>query len=188
MAETLLHELPWARVLAGNNELKIRAKSSDEVGPEAADAVALRFQVPVENLAGSGWVGAIFADILQGSSADGPTERVQLKLGFKMDPGSTLELYATRLNGSNDSDEIRIFRFALDGAEFGVPLKGIVGDPASLGSGVPSMVTRFYTDHGKFMVNWQDDTGQPSGIVYDMQSGTPVAVGRVLIEMFPIEP
>src|SRR3990167_6324204 len=137
MAETLLHELPWARVLAGNNELKIRAKSFNEAGSEAADAVALRFQVPVENLAGSGWVGAIFADILQGSSAEGPTERVQLKLGFKMDPGPVLELYATKLNGSNDSDEVRIFRFGFDGAEFGVPLKGTVS-----GGAAPSKVAR----------------------------------------------
>jgi len=27
--------------------------------------------------------------------------------------------------------------------------------------------TRFYTDRRRFCVNWQDDTGQPTGIVYD---------------------
>src|SRR3990167_636591 len=175
MAETLLHELPWARVLAGNNELKIRAKSSNEAGPDAADAVAIRFQVPVENLEGSGWIGAIFADILQGDSANGPTERVQLKLGFKMDPGPVLELYATRLNGSNYSDEIRIFRFGLDGVEFDVPLKGLVSNGS-----VPTQVTRFYTDHGRFLINWQDDEGFPTGIVYETSSGTPV--GQVHID------
>src|SRR3990167_5720196 len=46
--------------------------------------------------------------------------------------------------------------------------------------------TRFYTDHGKFCINWQDDTGQPTGIVYNTNNGstdesTWVAVGRLRI-------
>ena len=172
MAETLLHELPWAKVLAGNNELKIRAKTVAEGGADAADAVAIRFQVPVENLAGSGWIGAIFADIIQGSSADGPTERVQLKLGLKLDPGPVLELYATKTGGSNDSDEIRIFRFGLDGAEFGVPLKGVTG-----GGGMPSA---FRSDDNRYLYNVQGDPTPeyPYGriVQYRVDTMQPVAI------------
>lgn len=151
MAETLIADLPWARLLAGNNELKLRAKTTAEGGQEAADALMFRFQVPVDNLAGSGWLGCIAADILKGNTVDGPTERVQLKLGFKLDPGPVLELYATREGGSDDRDEIRIVRFALDGAEFGVPLTGL-GTPAP--SSFPSA---FRSDNGKYHYNVQGD-------------------------------
>lgn len=57
--------------------------------------------------------------------------------------------------------------------------------PYSTGGG-GGRVTRFYTDGGKFCANWQDDTGQPSGVVYDTKQ-TPdetqwVAVGKVRID------
>lgn len=48
-----------------------------------------------------------------------------------------------------------------------------------------SRVSRFYTDHGAFCVNWQDDTGQPSGIVYkthgSADESTWTAVGRIAV-------
>lgn len=53
------------------------------------------------------------------------------------------------------------------------------------GISTATRVTRFYTDGGKFCVNWQDDTGQPTGIVYRV-TGTDeaawVPVGRVRID------
>jgi len=58
-----------------------------------------------------------------------------------------------------------------------------------LGLGSPGRVTRFYTDGGKFMVNWQDDTGQPTGTIYRVDETKPesewVAVGYIPIEMLP---
>lgn len=44
----------------------------------------------------------------------------------------------------------------------------IVAHVPIVGAPVQSRVTRFYTDHGEFCVNWQDDgDGPPRGIVYD---------------------
>ena len=174
MAETLVYDMPWARLLAGNNELKLRAKAVAEGGPASADALMLRFQAPVENLAGSGWLGCIAADVI----SDG-VERVQLKLGLKLDPGPVLELYATKPGtAGDDKDEVRVFRFALDGVEFGVPVKGVVA--------AAPRVSRFYTDRHRFCVNWQEDTGSPAGIVYDTHGNadeaTGTAIGRLRLE------
>lgn len=175
--ETTIRDLPWARFIAGNNELKLRAKTVAEAGPEAADALMFRFQVPVENLQGSGYLGVIGADIMR----DG-VERVQMKLGFKLDPGPVLELYATRPGtAGNDGDEVRVFRIALDGVEFGVPLKGIA-------IGAQERVRRFYTDRDVYVINWQDDTGKPTGTIYRVDPTKPEdqweAVGEVPIRMF----
>lgn len=65
----------------------------------------------------------------------------------------------------------------------------VAGDdgPYSTGSGGSGKVTRFYTDGGKFCINWQDDTGSPTGIVYSTNNGstdetTWVPVGKVKID------
>lgn len=105
--ETIVYQLPWAWMLAGMNELKLRAKTIAEGGHGADDAVGWRFQVPRENLQGSGWLMALFADIM-----DGTTERVQFKLGIVMDvppgggaPSPYLVAYATDPNGQGDGDD-----------------------------------------------------------------------------------
>ncbi len=57
-----------------------------------------------------------------------------------------------------------------------------------VGGTVSGRVTRFYTDGGRFIINWQDDTGKPTGIVYDTHGTTDesrwTAVGKVPIEYF----
>lgn len=56
------------------------------------------------------------------------------------------------------------------------------------GASVPATqrVTRFYTDGGRFAINWQDDTGSPVGVVYNTNSTADesawVAVGKVRID------
>ena len=168
MSETLIYDLPWARFLAGNNELKLRAKTVKEAGPAAADAVMFRFQVPHVNLSGSGWLGAIAADVIDSNGV----ERVQIKLGFKLDPGPVLEVYMTTPGSAgNDADEKLVFRL-----------------PGGVSS--PSRVTRFYSDNGKFCYNVQGDPASgPAGriVVYDTNNnhpdeGTWTAVGLITPE------
>ena len=70
--------------------------------------------------------------------------------------------------GFEDADYRRMFSIRHDGATVAVP-----------------RVTRFYTDGGTFCVNWQDDTGQPTGIVYRVtgpDESAWVPVGRVRID------
>lgn len=69
-----------------------------------------------------------------------------------------------------------------DGVVYEVPIiakKGIIG-------AVTGRVTRFYTDGGKFCINWQDDTGWPNGVVYDthdsIDESTWTHVGSVRID------
>jgi len=176
-----IYNLPWAWFLAGNNELKLRAKTAEEAGdPRAADALMFRFQVPAENLTdrGTGWIGAIAADVMRNG-----VERVQLKFGLKLEPDPVLELWVTRLGSDgNDADEKRVFQIGLRGAEFDVPLKG-VGVPAGGGG----QVTRFYTDGGKFCFNFQDADGTPGCVIYRVNGtdeSTWEAVGTMPIQLF----
>ena len=65
----------------------------------------------------------------------------------------------------------------------GQPVREIlVASRHGLSGPAAGRVTRFYTDGGKFCVNWQDDSGQPVGVVYDTHGSadesTWTAVGR----------
>jgi hypothetical protein len=84
-------------------------------------------------------------------------------------------------NDIRDADQVKVIEFFSDHIEIKVPVKGL----SSVSSG---RVTRFYTDGGKYIVNWQDDTGKPSGIIYDTHGTTNeaewTAVGRIPIEYF----
>lgn len=76
--------------------------------------------------------------------------------------------------GWNDANYERVFAIRHDGPVF---YKGMA----------PTHVSRFYTDHGKFCINWQDDTSEAAGIVYSTNDGsadesTWVAVGKVRID------
>lgn len=84
--------------------------------------------------------------------------------------------------GENTDAAMReIFVMFHDGVHFKVPIFA-----PNLGGGAPGRVTRFYTDHGRFCINWQDDTGQPTGIVYATQGSVDEArwsaVGKVRID------
>ncbi len=85
-------------------------------------------------------------------------------------------------NDIRDADQPKVIEFFHDHIEFKVPVKGLQLPAGS------ARVTRFYTDGGRFMINWQDDTGRPAGIVYDTHGTTDeskwTAVGRVPIELF----
>ena len=189
MVDILIHDLPWARFLAGNNELKLRAKTVAEAGTDQArDALFFRMQVPAENIAddvldrffkflepfraatvgqassviaGSGWLGGIAADIIDSHGI----ERVQIKIGFKLDPGPVIEAYLMRPGSAgNDADEVRLFRFALDGIEFAAPLKGVNSVPIG-------PIRQFRSDDDRYVYNVQGDPTPeyPSGriVQYD---------------------
>jgi hypothetical protein len=178
MAEVKIFDMPWGEIWLGNNELKIRAKSVDQVGEEAGDALAIRFQVPKENLKGSGWLGAIFADVLDGRSSQGPTERVQLKLGFVMDPGPTLRLIATRLGGSNDADEKMVFSLSLDKAEFGVPVTA----PGLSQAKEPGQFFSYYQGRRLAFNPQADPESLGKIVIYDAPEGSEanwVAIGEI---------
>lgn len=165
MADREIANLPWAWFLGDNNELKLRAKTASEAGTsEAPDALMFRFQVPVDNLAGSGWIGCIAADILSGRDSDGPTERVQIKLGFVMDPDPQLRCVMTRLGGSNDADELEVFSFSLNGSRINGVQVGAAG-----GGGAPQG-GRFFTSHENTHLMFQaqaDPMSRGNLVVYD---------------------
>ena len=77
----------------------------------------------------------------------------------------------------NDADYSEVFAIRHDGIT-------VRGQP--IGGGQPGRVPRFYTDGGRFMINWQDDTGSPTGIVYptDPVTGEPTGppIGQVRID------
>ena len=95
---------------------------------------------------------------------------------------------------SGELDEMGLFgvRLLPDGSgAFFVAIADAQGQPAreilvasrhGLSGPAAGRVTRFYTDGGKFCVNWQDDSGQPVGVVYDTHlsadEGTWTAVGK----------
>lgn len=91
------------------------------------------------------------------------------------------ELTVTIWDGTDpitDASQKKVLEIRHNEIEFKVPVKGL---PAGGGR-----VTRFYTDGGKFCFNFQDDTGQPAGIVYDTKGTLDetqwVAVGRLTVD------
>ena len=84
---------------------------------------------------------------------------------------------------SSDQAEQPVLTLTRKGIRIHVPIvEGGIG-------AAPGRVTRFYTDGGKFAINWQDDTGEPSGIIYATKGTTDesqwVAIGKVPLELWP---
>ena len=110
--------------------------------------------------------------LLQGKVEGGPGERYDFT-----DLAGEYRLDIRGPRDASDGGMKEIFRMFHDHVRFAVPVSA-----PNFGS-AGSRSSRFYTDHGRFCVNWQDDTGTPSGIVYDTQGTTDesrwVAVGRI---------
>ena len=172
----VLHDMPWAQFgEVSPNELALDQKHPSLVPSEGRDTVKLRLG------SWAGMFGWISGDRLTGDERN-PTRREKwgLKLGETAGDGGLLELHLQRPNTTEDRDMIPVLRLTTEYAEILVPFRQ--APPA----GPPPKVTRFFTDHGRFCVNWQDDTGTPAGIVYDTK-GAPdetqwTAVGRVRID------
>ena len=199
-----IHELPHAELReVAVNEIAVDQTSQTErpsqYGPDLPDQpslddpVALRFGAWANPLGRLKWyISKISMDVLRWK--DGRRHRTEvgfIKLAvdelYDMDgqPVPMVALFLTNnATGSTDADQQPVAIFTRRGIRFMAPVSCEAGCSCGSSGGSGGPVTRFYTDHGKFMINWQDDTGLPSGIVYDMQSGTPVAVGRVPIEFF----
>lgn len=129
------------------------------------------------------YIGAISMDVLEHNS-EHPEQPKRIEVGFialKVDPEPCIEFYLqSQTNIASDPDMKCVLRINQKGLELdpkhagGITAKGFGAGPSG------GQVTRFYTDGGKFMINWQDDTNEPTGIVYNQATGT--AVGKVRID------
>lgn len=86
-------------------------------------------------------------------------------------------------SGGDEGGMQPAYQVLTDGHVSHVPFKG---QSAPGGAAAPIRVTRFYTDHGEFCFNMQDDgEGMPTGIVYDTHGSadekTWTAVGRITV-------
>ena len=166
--EVQIAETDEGRLTLRGNELLIIDKTS-------GDPCALRFRTSNET------VGKITFDTF----IEGAWREFGYISGKKDERGRTdpahanapeFEFWGHKPNaGWNDADYERLFAIRHDGVVF------------YMGGSVPApKVTRFYTDHGQFCVNWQDDTGQAAGVVYNTHQSTDestwTAVGRVKID------
>ena len=142
------------------------------------------------------YLGIWGGDILtkQGSGSPHRDERAFVAIKHDNNDGQQavpcFEFYAQRTaESTSDADMLCLARLSSKGLELDPKHQApnmqitVRGVPVGSGGGSGGVrVTRFYTDGGKFLINWQDDTGEPSGIVYETATGE--AVGRVPIQMF----
>lgn len=171
--ETLLHEDDEGRIVAVGNELLIEDKNHHDGD---GDPVAIRFHSYNETIGKlsicayrSGRYREIGLVMVKRDERgrDNPAHRDALEIRV-----------LTHIPGREsfeDADYQHMVSFRHDGMV-------LPGGPSPSGR-----VTRFYTDGGRFCVNWQDDTGEPTGIVYDTKQTADesqwVPVGRVRIDL-----
>ncbi len=179
-SRTLLVDLGGARVYlqtdphSNRNEIMI-----DEVQGRPPDAIAVRFGVWLrEDGSGRPIASKISYDFLQGNDTDienAPrrSERMMFELADDDDPSAApnaaiLKIYDQEQPVGQETDKDERLMLALSkakGLELYVPLNAYAG---ILRGGVEVGVAhRFNTDHGRFVINWQDDEGIPAGDVYD---------------------
>lgn len=117
--------------------------------------------------------------LLQGKVEGGPGERYDFT-----DLAGEYRLDIRGPRDASDGGMKPVFRMFHDKVEFAVPVSA---PNFTAPSGAVSLrTTRFYSDHGRFCINWQDDTGKPTGIVYDTKGTTDetqwVAVGQIEVK------
>ena len=166
-----------------NGQLRIQG---NELIIDAKDADASKFRVGSRHVPGqSGGGGAYSFDIIE-TVAEG-SGRIEAAILVGGTNGVGGEVGVCIWDGTRpitDASQRKVMEWRHDEIEIKVPLRvsgGVIG-----GSLPNSRVTRFYTDGGKFAINWQDDTGNPVGVVYKTNSTTDesqwVAVGKVRID------
>lgn len=170
------------------NEIALDQKQEGTTGqPTLDDPVAFRFGAFANPLGRTKWyITKISFDVLrwvQGALHRTEVAFIKAAIDEMMNndgqPLPMLSLFMTsNTTGSSDSDMKEVLLVSRKGFTFKVPVKFEAGANVT----VSGNVTRFYTDHGMFFCNWQDDTGLPTGIIYRVSDG--VAVGRVPIEYF----
>ena len=196
-----IDDLPHAIFGAASvNELELRqkskAESQDPLDPDPSqpshdDPVAFRFGAWANPLGRLKWyIAKISLDVLRW--VDGKIHRTEVGfIKFAVDElynndGKPLPMVAIYLteNATDSTDQAQqpVMIWTRAGIRCLVPF--IV--EAGINAPVTSKVTRFYTDHGRYVVNWQDDTGWPSGVVYDthdsIDESTWTHVGTVRID------
>lgn len=91
--------------------------------------------------------------------ADERHDEMGYMMGRMTSNGQTAALYVALAPARGQSCK-EVFYIDPSVAIFQVPI-------AAPGLPPNSRTTRFYTDGGKFCINWQDDTGKPVGVIYD---------------------
>ena|SRR3990167_1733161 len=196
-----IHDLPHAVLEECSvNEIALRQKSKaesqdpddpDPSQPSQDDPVGFRIGAWANPLGRLKWyIGKISLDVLRFvQNTIHRTEVGFIKMAIDElfdNDGKPLPMVAIYLTsnttGSSDADQQPVMIWTRAGIRCLVPF--IV--EAGINAPVTSKVTRFYTDHGRYVVNWQDDTGWPSGVVYDthdsIDESTWTHVGTVRID------
>lgn len=175
-------DLPHAVLrVVSPNELGFDQKDDGVGVPTMEDPLKLRFGAWYLDR-GKFYIGCIGFDVLR--RKDGKVHREEvgfLKLAVDEmvdndgDPVPMIELFlCPKVGQSQDADMQRVFTMSRKGIVFHVPVNA---------APVAARVSRFYTDHNQYCVNWQDDgEALPRGIVYethgsmDETTWTPVAI------------
>ena len=170
------------------NEIALDQKQEGTSGqPSLDDPVAFRWGAWANPLGRLKWyIAKLSMDVLRWKDARvHRTEVGFIKLAIDElidndgQPVPMVALFLTgNTTGSSDEDQQPVAIFTRRGIRFLAP----VTVEAGINTTVNPRVTRFYTDHGRFFINWQDDTGGPTGIIYDDATGR--AVGKIPIEYF----
>ena len=133
-----------------------------------------KFRFGVWNLPrGKFYVGTIGMDVLK-RNENGTIEREEvgfIKLAVDEmvdndgDPVPMVEIFlAPKVGQSQDEDMQRVLTISRKGAIFYVPVTGVAALPPE--QKAPTKTTRFYTDGGKFCINWQDDQNSVRAVTY----------------------
>ena len=122
---------------------------------------------------GKFYIGAIGMDVLR-RTENGSITREEvgfIKLAVDEmvdndgDPVPIVEIFlAPKVGQSQDSDMQRVLTISRKGAIFYIPVTGVAALPPE--QKAPTKVTRFYTDGGKFCINWQDDQNNVRAVTY----------------------
>ena len=191
-----IHELPHAELReVAVNEIAVDQTSQTErpsqYGPDLPDQpslddpVALRFGAWANPLGRLKWyISKISMDVLRWKDSKiHRTEVGFIKLAvdelYDNDgwPVPQVALFLTNNTiGSSDFDQQPVAIFSRRGIRFMAPVSCEAGCSCGSSGGSGGPVTRFYTDHGKFMINWKDDTGFPRGVAYDTSTGAAVGI------------
>ena len=165
-------------ILAETHNGQLRIQGNETI-QDAKDADAAKFRVGSRHVPGqSGGGGAYSFDVInEVSEGNHRTEVAVIVGGYNGKGGEVGVCVWDGVEPISDAGQPKVMEWRHDEIEFKVPIKA-----PNLGS-ANSRPSRFYTDGGKFCINWQDDTGQPSGVVYATHGSADeskwTAVGRL---------
>ena len=159
--------MPTSQVIAQTDEGRLTLKGNELILEDTTggDPIAIRARSP------NGGVGKVSFDIPDGHG--GWTEIGYLFGKRDERPGMGAKIiFEFWQSGSNDADARRLFEIRHDQILAHVPIQGMATPSAR--------VTRFYTDGGRFLVNFQDDQDNVRAVTYRVDPTKPESEWEVI--------